>query len=299
MLGSAAIAGDVVVYSILGPLEVRQDEARVEVGGGKQRALLALLLTRADEVLPVDAILDQLWEEDPPATAKTALQGYVSGLRKAIPSGADRLQTVAGGYVLRLAGDELDARRFEELAGSARGVIDRDPERAASLLREALELWRGPALADFAYDAFAQAEIARLEEARLAATEDLYDAELACGRHADLVGRLEAEIAAHPLRERLRGQLILALYRSGRQAEALQAYQTTRDVLVEELGIDPSPALQRLEKAILVQDPSLERSGTGGRSGSGRPACARDLVRRPRDRARRADGARRATARGW
>lgn len=252
------------MYSILGQLEVRLDEARVEVGGGKQRALLALLLTRVDEVLPVDAILDRLWGDHPPATAKTALQGYVSGLRKAIPSGSDRLQTVSGGYVLRLVGDELDARRFEELAESARGEIDRDPERAASLLREALGLWRGPALADFAYDAFAQAEMARLEEARLAATEDLHDAELACGRHADIVGRLEAEVAAHPLRERLRGQLILALYRSGRQAEALEAYQATRDVLVEELGIDPSPALQRLEKAILVQDPSLEAPAPTG-----------------------------------
>ena len=162
VLGSAAIAGDVVVYSILGPLEVRQDDARVEVGGGKQRALLALLLTRADEALSVDTIFDQLWGEQPPATAKTALQGYVSGLRKAIPSGSDRLQTVSGGYVLRLAGDELDARRFEGLTESARGVIDREPERAASLLREALGLWRGPPLADFAYDAFALAEIARL-----------------------------------------------------------------------------------------------------------------------------------------
>lgn len=128
------------------------------MGGGKQRALLALLLVRADEVLQVDAILDQLWGEQPPATARTALQGYVSGLRKALPAGSERLQTVSGGYVLRLGGDELDARRFEELAESARAVLESDPERAASLLREALGLWRGPALADFAYDAFAQAQ---------------------------------------------------------------------------------------------------------------------------------------------
>jgi len=281
VLGSAAIAGDVVLYSILGPLEVRQGETRVEVGGGKQRALLALLLTRADEVLSVDTILDRLWGDHPPATAKTALQGYVSGLRKAIASGSDRLQTVSGGYVLRLDGDDLDARRFEELAETARAVLERDPERAASLLHEALGLWRGPPLADFAYEAFAQTEIARLEEARLAATEDLNDAELACGRHAELVGGLEAEIAAHPLRERLRGQLILALYRSGRQAEALQAYQTTRDVLVEELGIDPSPALQRLEKAILVQDPSLDApAATAGAGRVDLPARVTSFVGR-------------------
>src|SRR5262249_2520564 len=161
---------------------------------------------------------------------------YVSVLRKALPGGSGRLQTASGGYVLRLGGDELDARRFEELAQRARVSMGTDPERSVGLFREALDLWRGQALADFAYEPVAQSEIGRLEEARLVAIEDLNDAELACGRHQELVGELEAQVAGHPLRERLRGQLILALYRSGRQADALTAYQQTRDVLVEELG---------------------------------------------------------------
>jgi predicted ATPase/DNA-binding SARP family transcriptional activator len=244
-------------FGILGPLEAWSGGDRLDVGGGKQCALLAVLLVRTGEVLSTDVLLDQLWAGDPPPTAKTALQGYVSGLRKALGPDAGRLQTVGGGYVLRLDGDELDARRFERLAQRARASASGNPELGAELLREALGLWRGQALADFTYERFAQSEIARLEEARLVAVEDLNDAELACGRHAELVGELEAQVATYPLRERLRGQLVLALYRSGRQADALTAYQQTREVLVEELGIDPNPALQQLEKAILVQDPKL------------------------------------------
>jgi DNA-binding SARP family transcriptional activator len=246
-------------FRILGPLEVWDDDRPLPLGGAKQRALLALLLLRANQVLSRDRLIDELWAERPPETATTALQVYVSQLRKALASGGgdgrQRLATRAGGYLLALAPDELDAARFERLLAEAReSLTDGDPAQAAACLREALALWRGPALADFAYEPFAQAEIARLEELRLACLEERIEADLALGRQADLVGELEGLVVQQPLRERLRGQLMLALYRSGRQAEALEAYQEGRRALVDELGIEPSPALQRLEKAILVQD---------------------------------------------
>ena len=250
-------------FRILGPLEVWDDDRPLPLGGAKQRALLALLLLRANEVLSRDRLIDELWGERPPETAKTALQVYVSQLRKALAAATGnarrRLATRAGGYLLALAPDELDATRFERLLAEAREYLaDEAPAQAAACLRDALALWHGPALADFAYEPFAQAEIARLEDLRLACLEERIEADLALGRQADLVGELEALVVQHPLRERLRGQLMLALYRSGRQAEALEAYQEGRRTLVDELGIEPSPALQRLEKAILVQDASLE-----------------------------------------
>jgi DNA-binding SARP family transcriptional activator len=250
-------------FRILGPLEVWDADRPLPLGGAKQRALLALLLLRANEVLSRDRLIDELWGERPPETATTALQVYVSQLRKALAAAGEdarrRLATQAGGYVLALTPDELDATRFERLLAEARECLARgDPAEAAASLHEALALWRGPALADFAYEPFAQAEIARLEELRLACLEERIEADLALGRQADVVGELEALVVQKPLRERLRGQLMVALYRSGRQAEALEAYQAARRVLVDELGIEPSPALQRLEKAILVQDTSLE-----------------------------------------
>jgi DNA-binding SARP family transcriptional activator/nucleotide-binding universal stress UspA family protein len=184
---------------------------------------------------------------------------FVSRLRKALEAaGFRRLVTRPPGYVLELEPDELDLARFEHLVERARGELAASPESAAETLRQALALWRGPALADFAYEAFAQAPAARLEELRLAALEERIDADLACGRHGELVGELEGLVGQHPLRERLRGQLMLALYRAGRQAEALEAFQDARRELVDELGIDPSPALQRLERSILQQDSSLE-----------------------------------------
>jgi YVTN family beta-propeller protein len=234
-------------------LEVREGERSLPLGGRKQRTLLAILLLHANEVVSSDALIDGLWGERPPKTAGTALQVYVSNLRKLLSP--ERLETRSPGYLLHIEPEELDLGRFEQLAAQTNGD---DPEASASALTEALTLWRGQPLADFAYDSFAQTEIARLEELRLTATEQRIDAELRLGRDAELVGELEALVAKHPLRERLVSQLMLALYRSGRQTEALEAYRRARQTLVEELGIEPSPALKQLEKAILAQDPALE-----------------------------------------
>jgi DNA-binding SARP family transcriptional activator len=240
-------------FRLLGPLEVVERDSALAVGGGKQRALLAVLLLRANEVVSTDRLLDDLWGSSPPATAAKSIQLYVSRLRKEIGEG--RLVTRPPGYVLRVERSELDVARFEQLVGEARVA---DPERAARKLREALGLWRGWPLADLAYEPFAQAEIARLEELRLDALELRVEADLAAGRHTQLVGELEALVAEHPLRERLWMQLMLALYRSSRQAEALEAYRGARRVLNEELGLDPGAELKQLEQAILEQDPALD-----------------------------------------
>jgi DNA-binding SARP family transcriptional activator len=239
-------------FRILGPLEVEEDGKPLPLGGPRQRALLAILLLRANQVVSNDRLTDELWGEDAPPTAAKAIQVYVSRLRKQVGA---RLVTRAPGYVLLLDPSELDLTRFEQLVAKARQA---DLESAAGLLREALALWRGPPLADLEYEAFAQTDIARLEELRLTALEERIDADLAARGHREALGDLEALVAAHPLRERLAGQLMLALYRSGRQAEALDAYQNTRRVLVDEIGLEPNPALQRLEKAILTQDSALD-----------------------------------------
>jgi DNA-binding SARP family transcriptional activator len=228
-------------FRILGPLEVLEDGQQLDLGGAKQRALLAMLLLHANEVVSQDRLIEAVWEEQPPETAQKALQVYISRLRKTL--GKERLETKARGYRLRVAEGELDLERFQFLA-------ENEP-------REALALWRGPPLAEFAYQRFAQAEIARLEERRLVVLEERIEAELAIGRHADLVSELEAIVAEFPLRERPRAQLMLALYRSGRQAEALEAYQDARRALTEELGIEPSQQLRELQQAILRQDPAL------------------------------------------
>jgi DNA-binding SARP family transcriptional activator len=242
-----------VEFRILGPLEVVDEGHPVRLGGRNQRALLALLLLNAGEVVSTDRLIDALWGENPPRTAQTSLQNAVSQLRKAL--GTERLATKPPGYVLRLADDELDVEQARLLISEAR---TREAEDRARLLREAEALWRGPALGEFAYDAFALPAIGRLEELRLSVIEERVDAELALNRHPDLVGELEALVAEHPLRERLRGQLMLGLYRTGRQADALHAYQDARGVLREELGIDPSPALQKLHNAVLRQERSLD-----------------------------------------
>jgi DNA-binding SARP family transcriptional activator len=242
-----------VYFRILGPLEVVEGERLLALGGPRQRALLAILLLRVNEVVSTDRLADQLWGETPPPSAAKAIQVYVSKLRKQL--GENRLVTRAPGYVLLADSSELDLGRFEQLVSKARSA---EPEEAAALLREALALWRGAPLADLEYEAFAQAEISRLDELRLAVLEERIDADLATGRNRETLGELESLVVAHPLRERLAGQLMLALYRSGRQAEALDAYQTARRTLVDEIGLEPTPALQRLERRILQQDPDLE-----------------------------------------
>ena len=211
-------------FHILGPLEVRDDRGEISIGGGKQRALLALLLIHPNESLATDRLIDELWGEEPPPTAAKIIQNHVSQLRRVL--GDDRLQTQARGYALRVGPGELDVDRFRQrFADGRRAQAAGDPERASLLLREALAMWRGPPLAEFTYEAFAQHEIGRLEELRLSALIERIDADLALGRHVDLVAELETLVAEHPLQERLRGQLMLALYRCGRQAEALQVYQ--------------------------------------------------------------------------
>ena len=240
---------------ILGPLEVWDDGRVVELGAGRQRALLALLALHSREVMATDRLIDELWGSSPPPTAPKALQNLVSQLRRTL--GPAAIETVPPGYRLPLGARDLDAREFEHLAAEGRRQLEEDPGRAGRTLREALGLWRGRALADFAYDDFAESEIARLDELRLRATEDRIDADLATGQGAELVTELEPLVSVHPLRDRVRGQLMLALYRSGRQADALEAYRSGRRLLDEELGLAPGAELQRLERAILNHDPSL------------------------------------------
>ncbi|HXV33812.1 MAG TPA: BTAD domain-containing putative transcriptional regulator [Gaiellaceae bacterium] len=247
-------------YRILGGLEVQDGTRAVPVRGPRRRALLVHLLVNANEVVPVERLLEDLWGGEQPASGLSALRVRVSQLRKAIEEedGDAVILTRPPGYVLHVAPDQLDALRFERLLARGRKALTAGKaELAAATLRDALALWRGPALADVAYEPWAQAEIARLEELRKAALEERIDADLALGRHAELVGELEALVTAEPLRERLRGQLMLALYRSGRQADALAAYRAAREALVGELGLEPGPALQELEGAILRQDPGL------------------------------------------
>jgi DNA-binding SARP family transcriptional activator len=242
-----------VDFRILGPLEVVEQGRPLTLGGPRQRAILALLLTRANEVVPTDRLIDELWGAQAPTTATNTLQYHISRLRKAL-SPSDAILTRDPGYLIRAGPDELDLLRFEQLLDEAQRA---PPELAARLLRDALGLWRGPPLADVAHESFAQAEILRLEELRLRAHERRVEADLSLGLHGELVGELEVLVREHPLRERLRGQLMLSLYGSGRQADALEVYRQTRRLLVDELGIEPSPALQELEAAMLRQDPAL------------------------------------------
>jgi DNA-binding SARP family transcriptional activator len=241
-----------VEFRILGPLEVVEHGRALPLGGVRQRTLLALLLTRANEVVSADRLIDELWGAQPPQTPANALQYHVSQLRKALAP-RDAIVTQEPGYVIRLGPDELDLLRFELLVEEA---LESAPELAAQRLRDALALWRGPPLADLGHESL-QTEILRLEELRLAALERRLDADLALGRFAELVGEVQVLVREHPLRERLRAALMRALYGSGRQVEALEIYRETRRLLVDQLGLEPSPALQELEQAILRHDPAL------------------------------------------
>jgi DNA-binding SARP family transcriptional activator len=253
--------GMVLRFRILGPLEVEQNGHALRLGGKQRQALLAVLLLHANEPVASEQLVEELWGDAPPDTATKIIQNNVSQLRKLLRPGV--LLTRGRGYLLRAEPEELDARSFERLADEGREALARGDARTASAtLREGLGLWRGPALADFVYEPFAQSEIGRLEELRLAASEDRIEADLALGRHADLVGELEALVVQHPLRERLRAHLMMALYRSGRQADALEVYKRTRQHLIDELGLEPGPALQRIERAVLAQDASLELAPT-------------------------------------
>ncbi len=240
-------------FRVLGPLEAVAEGQVVALEAAKPRALLAILLLHANEPVATDRLIENLWAGRPPATAAKVLQTYVSQLRKALA--ADAIVTGPAGYALRVDPGRVDLHRFEALLTDAR---EAEPAGAAALLREALALWRGPPLADFAYAPWAQGEIGRLAELHLSAVEDRIDADLALGRHGELVGELERLVVEHPLSERMRGQLMLALYRSGRQVEALEAYRSARETLVETLGIEPGSALRRLERAILTHDPELD-----------------------------------------
>jgi DNA-binding SARP family transcriptional activator len=251
----------VIAFGILGPLEARRDGEEVALGGRNQRAVLALLLLDAGRVVSIDRIADELYAGDTPATAVTQVHRQVSELRRALGEAA--IETRAPGYVVHVAPEALDLRRFEALCARAEEAA---PAEAVAALDEALGLWRGDALADLAGEPFAQRPVARLEELRLRALERRLEARLALGRHADAIGELTDLAAAHPLRERLRELLMLALYRAGRQVEALEVYRDTRAALIEAFGVEPGVGLARLEQAILRHDPELspEAAGAGG-----------------------------------
>ncbi len=246
-----------IEFRTLGPLEVEDEGRLVPLGGARQRAVLGILLFHRGEVVSVDRLVDELWGERPPGTATKTVQVYVSRLRKEL--GQEVVLTRGGGYVLDIEPGQLDAERFQRLTAEGRDALERGEAHSASeLLRQALDLWRGPPLADLAYEPFAQSHIARLDELRLVALEHRIEADLALGNHAALIPELETLVREHPARERLRAQLILALYRSGRQTDALASYRDARRALVEELGLEPSRELQELERAILAQDPAID-----------------------------------------
>jgi DNA-binding SARP family transcriptional activator/DNA-binding beta-propeller fold protein YncE len=246
-----------VEFRILGPLEVADGERVISLEAPKQRALLGVLLLHPNEVVSSERLIDELWGERPPATAAKVAQTYVSQLRRAL--GPNAIVTRPPGYLLQIEEEALDAGRFRDLIAEARRLATNgEREQADALYREALALWRGPPLADVAFESFARNEVDRLAEERVEALSATVDCELALGRHDELVAELETLVRQYPLRERLRAQLMLALYRCGRQADALTAYQDARRTLLDELGLEPSRELQDLERAILTHDASLE-----------------------------------------
>jgi DNA-binding SARP family transcriptional activator len=258
-------------FRLLGPLEADLDGRTLSLGGSRARALLALLLLHRNEVLALDRIIDELWPGQPPKTAEQVVRVYVSQLRKSLEPGRSEnspqvLVTRGSGYLLSVGPEELDLDRFDSLRADGRRLLATgDFAQAVEAFDQALSLWSGPPLQEFEYETFAQPEIARLEELRLATFEDRFDAQLAVGQDSELVADIEQLVAANPLRERLRAQLMLALYRSGRHANALEAYQRGRRALLE-LGLEPSETLRQLETRILQQDPALDRPGISPRS---------------------------------
>jgi DNA-binding SARP family transcriptional activator len=263
-------------YRVLGPLEATVDGQPVALGPPRHRALLVLLLAQANQVVPSTRLIDELWGEDPAPSAANILQGAVSQLRKAL--GKDAIETRGSGYAVRVEPDQLDVHRFERLANAGSSALETARfDEAAESLAEALALWRGEALGDLAGEDAVYQVAARLEELRLTVRERLLEAELGRGRHGDVLPDVQALAREHPLRERPHGLLMLALYRCGRQAEALEAYRTTRARLVDELGIEPGPALQELEQQILRQDAALIPAGPSPGPAPGpapRPAAA-------------------------
>ena len=253
------VYGETMHFRVLGPLEVDAGGAAITLGGPKQRAVLAHLLIRSNEVVPAEILVDEVWGEDPPEEVRNVIQTYVSRLRKVL--GPDRILSHPPGYRLRVDQSELDAARFDALMRDAKKALAVDPNIAVGTFEDALALWRGPALADLADQPSLLAEAARLDDLRLEAQEGRIEGLLACRAQARAIGELEVLLGRHPLRERLWTLLMLALYRDGRQAEALQAYQRARETLAEELGIDPSPELARLHERVLKQDPGLELRG--------------------------------------
>jgi YVTN family beta-propeller protein len=268
-----------VEFCVLGPVEARDDGRKVPLGGPKQRALLAILLLHGNEAISRDRLIDGLWGARPPATAAHTLDNYVLRLRKAL--GDERLVRRPPGYMLHLDPGELDLDRFERLLHEGREQLARgDAPRARASLGAALDLWRGQALADLLYEPFGNEESERLEERRLHALEERLEADLQLGRNSELVPELEILRRKHPFRERLLGQLMLALYRCGRQAEALAAFQTARQQLAEELGLEPGPQLQELQRQVLAQDPNLDlpRAKSGGAERRRRPSRPRVIA---------------------
>jgi DNA-binding SARP family transcriptional activator len=253
-------------FDVLGRLVARNGASEVTLGSSKQRSLLALLLIHANEVVSTDRIIDELWGDDA-TDRQNALWVHVSGLRSALEPDRERrsegslLLTRSPGYVLEIAPDDLDAWSFEAAVARGRAVLESDPESAAQAAGDGLSLWRGRPYDDVGYESFAQAEIARLEELRLEAVELRIEADLRRGRAAELVGELEGLVRLHPLRETMTGQLMVALYRSGRQADALRAYARLQRSLAEEIGLPPSAGLRRLEERIVLGDPSLDHRG--------------------------------------
>ncbi len=257
--GRGWVYGRSVQFRVLGPLEVDAGSGPIPLGGPKQRAVLAHLLVRPNQLVPAETLIDEIWGDEPPETARNTLQTYISHLRKALGDG--RIVGRPPGYVLTVDPSELDATRFDDLLREARKTQPVDASIGVALLDDALALWRGPALADVAGERSLVAEAARLDELRLVAREERIDGLLASGQHARTIGEVEALLDGHPLRERLWGQLMIALYRDGRQADALGAFQRSREILADELGIDPSPELVRLQERILRQDPALDLVG--------------------------------------
>jgi len=251
-----------VEFRILGPLEVVEDGNSVALGTLKERLVLGVLLLHANELVSRERLIDELWGEAPPPTARKAVNVYLSKLRKTLSvAGTDHITTASGGYRLNVEPERLDASRMRALVAEAQELVAKgEPERAAERFHEALALWRGPTLAGLQLESRGRDEVAQLDELRLTALMDRIDCDLALARHEQALGELGVLVREHPLRERLRAQQMLALYRAGRQADALEAYAEARRTLVDDLGIEPSEALQRLQQAILRHDPSLETS---------------------------------------